>query len=54
MSRELMVLVMAVFMTQGVARGLFEKDDVQKWHILAMETAVSQFGCAAQERSMGT
>ena len=54
MSRELMVLVMAVFMTQGVARGLFEKDDVQKSHILAKKPAGSQFGRAAQERSMET
>jgi hypothetical protein len=54
MSRELMVLVMAVFMTQGVARGLFEKDDVQKWHILAKASASLEFGRAAQERSMMT
>jgi len=44
MSRELMVLVMAVFMTQGLARGIFENDDVKKWHILAKKSADWQFG----------
>ena len=44
MSRELMVLAMAVFMTQGLVRGVFEKDDVNQWHILAMKPADWQFG----------
>jgi len=45
MSRELLVLVMAVFMTQGLTRGLFEKDELQKWNLIAKELSDSQFGC---------